>query len=136
MVRSEVIPETHYDGVLSDSEFQKRASASQGVERTVAGGGVHASSKTDSPRRVLHLEYASRSCVLPDCLRPGTTEAWRRIPKRRQVAAATKAKPRWPPEGGRYNSIGGVALEVWWTYVDVFEDTFQFVQLIFCADMF
>jgi hypothetical protein len=65
-----VIPETHYDGVLSDSEFQKRASTSQGVERTVAGGGViavrpliiHASSKAenDSPRRVLHIEYASR----------------------------------------------------------------------------
>jgi ectoine hydroxylase-related dioxygenase (phytanoyl-CoA dioxygenase family) len=65
-----VIPETHCDGVLSDSEIQKRASTSQGVECTVARGGViamrpliiHASSKAenDSPRRVLHIEYASR----------------------------------------------------------------------------
>jgi ectoine hydroxylase-related dioxygenase (phytanoyl-CoA dioxygenase family) len=65
-----VIPETHYDGVLSDSEIRKRASTSQGVECTVARGGViamrplitHASSKAenDSPRRVLHIEYASR----------------------------------------------------------------------------
>ena len=65
-----VIPETHYDGVLSDSEIQKRASTLQGVECTVASGGViamrpliiHASSKAEngSPRRVLHIEYASR----------------------------------------------------------------------------
>jgi len=64
------IPETHYDGVLSDSEIQKRASTSQGVECTVARGGViamrpliiHATSKAenDSPRRVLHIEYVSR----------------------------------------------------------------------------
>jgi ectoine hydroxylase-related dioxygenase (phytanoyl-CoA dioxygenase family) len=65
-----VIPETHCDGVLSHSEIQKRASTSQGVECTVARGGVialrpliiHASSKAenDSSRRVLHIEYASR----------------------------------------------------------------------------
>ena len=65
-----VIPDTHCYGVLSDSEIQKRASTSQDVECTVARGGViamrpliiHASSKAenDSPRRVLHIEYASR----------------------------------------------------------------------------
>jgi len=65
-----VIPETHCGGVLSDSEIQKRASTSQHVECTVARGGliamrpliIHASSKAenDSPRRVLHIEYAAR----------------------------------------------------------------------------
>jgi hypothetical protein len=74
-----VIPETHCDGVLSDSEIKKRASTSQGVECTVARGGViamrpliiHASkAENDSPGRVLHIECASRiesrtSCVLP-----------------------------------------------------------------------
>ena len=65
-----VRPDTHCYGVLSDSEIQKRASTSQDVECTVAGCGViamrpliiHASSKAenDSPRRVLHIEYASR----------------------------------------------------------------------------
>ena len=34
------------------------------------------------------------------------------------------------------NSIGGVALEFGWIYVDVFEDAFQFVQLIFWVDIF
>jgi len=65
-----VMPDTHCDGVLTDSEIQKRASKSQGAGCTVARGGViamrplivHASSKAenDSPRHVLHIEYASR----------------------------------------------------------------------------
>jgi ectoine hydroxylase-related dioxygenase (phytanoyl-CoA dioxygenase family) len=65
-----VIPDSHCDGVLSDAEVQERASKSQGVECIVAKGGViamrplviHASSKTENnlPRRVLHIEYASR----------------------------------------------------------------------------
>ena len=65
-----VIPDTHCYGVLSDSEIQKRASTSQDVKCIVARGGViamrplliHASSKAEnhSPRRVLHIECASR----------------------------------------------------------------------------
>ena len=65
-----VIPDTHCYGVLSDSAMQKRVSTSQDVECTVTRGGViamrpliiHASSKAenDSPRRVLHIEYAAR----------------------------------------------------------------------------
>jgi ectoine hydroxylase-related dioxygenase (phytanoyl-CoA dioxygenase family) len=65
-----VIPGTHREGVFTDSELQARASKSQGVECTVAKGGVvamrpliiHASSKSenDLPRRVLHIEYATR----------------------------------------------------------------------------
>jgi ectoine hydroxylase-related dioxygenase (phytanoyl-CoA dioxygenase family) len=65
-----MIPDSHCDGVLTDAEVQERASKSQDVECTVARGGViamrpleiHASSKTenDIPRRVLHIEYASR----------------------------------------------------------------------------
>ena len=65
-----VIPDSHCDGVLTDGEILARASESQGVECTVARGGIiamrplviHASSKTENnlPRRVLHVEYASR----------------------------------------------------------------------------
>lgn len=65
-----VIPNTHRDGVLTDCEVQERASKSTGIECTAARGGViamrplviHASCKaeSDSPRRVLHIEYASR----------------------------------------------------------------------------
>jgi ectoine hydroxylase-related dioxygenase (phytanoyl-CoA dioxygenase family) len=65
-----VIPNTHRDGVLADCEVQERASKSIGVVCTAARGDViamrplviHASSKAEneSPRRVLHIEYASR----------------------------------------------------------------------------
>jgi ectoine hydroxylase-related dioxygenase (phytanoyl-CoA dioxygenase family) len=65
-----VIPETHRDGVFTDSEVQERSSQSKSVECTVAAGGViamhpliiHASSKsaTEQPRRVLHIEYSSQ----------------------------------------------------------------------------
>jgi ectoine hydroxylase-related dioxygenase (phytanoyl-CoA dioxygenase family) len=65
-----VIPNIHCDGVLTDSEIQERATKSRGVECTIAKGGViamrrmaiHASSKSenDLPRRVLHVEYATR----------------------------------------------------------------------------
>jgi hypothetical protein len=65
-----VLPDTHCGGVFTDSEIQELASKSDAVECTVATGGViamrplviHASSKSenDLPRRVLHLEYASR----------------------------------------------------------------------------
>lgn len=65
-----VLPDTHCGGVFTDSEIQELASNSDAVECTVATGGViamrplviHASSKSenDLPRRVLHLEYASR----------------------------------------------------------------------------
>jgi ectoine hydroxylase-related dioxygenase (phytanoyl-CoA dioxygenase family) len=68
-----VIPNTHCDGVLTDCEVQERASKSIGIECTAARGGViamrplviHASSKAenDYPRRVLHIEYASRAEV-------------------------------------------------------------------------
>jgi ectoine hydroxylase-related dioxygenase (phytanoyl-CoA dioxygenase family) len=70
-----VIPKTHCDGVLTDCEVQERASKSIGIECTAARGGViamrplviHASSKAenDHPRRVLHIEYASRIEVAP-----------------------------------------------------------------------
>jgi ectoine hydroxylase-related dioxygenase (phytanoyl-CoA dioxygenase family) len=65
-----VLPGTHCDGVLTDLEIQERSSTSQSVECTVAMGGViamrplviHASSKSENhlPRRVLHIEYATR----------------------------------------------------------------------------
>jgi len=65
-----VIPDSHRSGVFTDLEIQELASNSVAVECTVAIGGViamrplviHASSKSenDLPRRVLHLEYASR----------------------------------------------------------------------------
>jgi ectoine hydroxylase-related dioxygenase (phytanoyl-CoA dioxygenase family) len=71
-----VIADSHCDGVLTDIEILARASESQGVECTVARGGViamrplviHASSKTenDLARRVLHVEYASRIEISKD----------------------------------------------------------------------
>ena len=65
-----VIPKTHLGGVLTDVEIQEIASMPDATECTVETGGVigmrplviHASSKSenDSPRRVIHIEYASR----------------------------------------------------------------------------
>jgi ectoine hydroxylase-related dioxygenase (phytanoyl-CoA dioxygenase family) len=65
-----VIPGTHRYGVLTDGEIQQRAFNSQDVACTVRTGGVvamrplviHASSKSanELPRRVLHIEFASR----------------------------------------------------------------------------
>jgi len=64
-----IIPDTHCDGVFTDSEIHESATKSQGLECTNGKGGViamrplviHASSKSenDLPRRVLHIEYAS-----------------------------------------------------------------------------
>ena len=63
-----VIPGSHSFGILSDSEIRKLVRDSAEVECLVGRGGViamsplllHASSKLidDSPRRVLHIEYA------------------------------------------------------------------------------
>jgi len=65
-----IIPGTHCMGVLTDSEVHELSARSPVVDCTVARGGViamrplviHASSKSgsDLPRRVLHIEYASR----------------------------------------------------------------------------
>ncbi len=65
-----VIPDSHRSGVFTDFEIQELVLSSGTVECTVATGGViamrplviRASSKSenDLPRRVLHLEYASR----------------------------------------------------------------------------
>jgi ectoine hydroxylase-related dioxygenase (phytanoyl-CoA dioxygenase family) len=65
-----VIPDSHRNGVFTDFEIQELASNSEAVACTVAIGGViamrplviHSSSKSenDSPRRVLHVEYASQ----------------------------------------------------------------------------
>jgi len=65
-----IIPGTHCIGVLTDSEVRELSARSPAVDGTVARGGViamrplviHASSKSgsDLPRRVLHIEYASR----------------------------------------------------------------------------
>ena len=65
-----VIPDTHLSGVLGDKEIEWHACESSAVECTVEAGGViamhplviHASSKSRSelPRRVLHIEYATR----------------------------------------------------------------------------
>ena len=64
-----VLPGTHHMGVLSDVALQKLARELPAVECTVARGGivsmrpllVHASSKVtaQTPRRVLHIEYAA-----------------------------------------------------------------------------
>lgn len=65
-----VIPATHEIGVLTDAEIQQRAGATEEIACLVPVGGVvamrpliiHASSKSESdlPRRVLHIEYASK----------------------------------------------------------------------------
>ncbi len=68
-----VLPETHTRGVLSDDAIHQLAVEIPAVGCLVAAGGVlamrpllvHASSKSqsDSPRRVLHIEYASAPVV-------------------------------------------------------------------------
>ena len=64
-----VLPGSHQCGVLSDEEVARMARASDPADCLVARGGVlamrplivHASSKSrsDTPRRVLHIEYAA-----------------------------------------------------------------------------
>ena len=64
-----VLPASHRQGVLSDSEIHKLATSTKPRDCTVGRGGVivmrpllvHASSKlsSDRPRRVIHIEYAS-----------------------------------------------------------------------------
>lgn len=66
-----VIPGTHGIGVLSDAEIERHATYQQPVECLATRGGVvamrpliiHASSKSRSqaPRRILHIEYAARA---------------------------------------------------------------------------
>jgi ectoine hydroxylase-related dioxygenase (phytanoyl-CoA dioxygenase family) len=68
-----VLPGTHRHGVLSDEAMQARARECEPIDCLVARGGVlamrpliiHASSKsrTDAPRRVLHIEYAASMTV-------------------------------------------------------------------------
>lgn len=67
-----LLPGTHKLGVLSDDAIHDLAAKTPAVECCVGAGGVllmrplvvHASSKTRSrtSRRVLHIEYASRTC--------------------------------------------------------------------------
>lgn len=64
-----VLPGTHRQGVLTDAEIQRLGSKIEPVTCLVSCGGVlamrpqlvHASSKSrsDAPRRVLHIEYAA-----------------------------------------------------------------------------
>jgi ectoine hydroxylase-related dioxygenase (phytanoyl-CoA dioxygenase family) len=64
-----VLPESHKRGVLTDEEIERMVPETASVECLVRRGGVlamrplivHSSSKSqeDSPRRVLHIEYAS-----------------------------------------------------------------------------
>lgn len=64
-----VLPGTHRQGVLSDARVQQLAERMTAVECVTPSGGViamrpltiHASSKStdDTPRRVLHIEYAA-----------------------------------------------------------------------------
>jgi ectoine hydroxylase-related dioxygenase (phytanoyl-CoA dioxygenase family) len=71
-----VLPGTHELGVLSDDEIDRVASAKIAVECTAARGGIvamrpliiHASSKSKSelPRRVLHIEYAASLQIAPE----------------------------------------------------------------------
>jgi ectoine hydroxylase-related dioxygenase (phytanoyl-CoA dioxygenase family) len=68
-----VLPGTHARGVLTDAEIHQLASEVSPVECLVPKGGVlamrpllvHASSKSnsDSPRRVLHIEYAASAVM-------------------------------------------------------------------------
>ena len=68
-----ILPGTHDSGVLSDDAIHELAARTPAVECCVPAGGVllmrplvvHASSKTRSvtSRRVLHIEYASRTCL-------------------------------------------------------------------------
>jgi ectoine hydroxylase-related dioxygenase (phytanoyl-CoA dioxygenase family) len=70
-----VLPDTHTGGVLSDDDIARLAAKIQGVDCVAPAGGVvamrpltvHASSKAraDSPRRVLHIEYATAVNLAP-----------------------------------------------------------------------
>jgi len=72
-----VLPGTHAQGVLTDDETHTIAERTTGVDCLMSLGGViamrpliiHASSKsrTENPRRVLHIEYAE-SAVIADGL--------------------------------------------------------------------
>ena len=69
-----VLPATHKDEIFSDSAIEKLATTINSLDCTVARGGVlamrpllvHASSKSHSqqPRRVLHIEYATRPVLV------------------------------------------------------------------------
>ena len=70
-----VIPRTHQRGVLTDETLQRLGHEIEPVDCFIGRGGVlamrplivHASSKsrTDAPRRVLHVEYAASITVEP-----------------------------------------------------------------------
>ena len=72
-----VLPRTHLMGVLTDDAIERLTSQVAAVDCLVAAGGVvamrplivHASSKSliETPRRVLHIEYAARM-VMADSL--------------------------------------------------------------------
>jgi ectoine hydroxylase-related dioxygenase (phytanoyl-CoA dioxygenase family) len=69
-----VLPRTHTLGVLTDDELHELSNSTTAVDCLTPSGGVlamrplivHASSKSqsDSPRRVLHIEYASSAANL------------------------------------------------------------------------
>jgi ectoine hydroxylase-related dioxygenase (phytanoyl-CoA dioxygenase family) len=71
-----VLPATHRRGVLTDDEIEATAGQTTAVDCVVRRGGVlgmrplivHASSKSrsDHPRRVLHVEYASSRFIQDD----------------------------------------------------------------------
>lgn len=68
-----VLPGTHVQGVLTDDEIHSIAERTAGVDCLMPLGGViamrplviHASSKsrTENPRRVLHIEYAESAAI-------------------------------------------------------------------------
>jgi ectoine hydroxylase-related dioxygenase (phytanoyl-CoA dioxygenase family) len=68
-----VLPRTHTIGLLSDDEIHDLAAGVSPVDCVVGKGGIvamrplliHASSKsqTDTPRRVLHIEYAASASI-------------------------------------------------------------------------
>ena len=68
-----VLPGTHVQGVLTDDEIHSIAERTAGVDCLMSLGGViamrpliiHASSKsrTENPRRVLHIEYAESAAI-------------------------------------------------------------------------
>jgi ectoine hydroxylase-related dioxygenase (phytanoyl-CoA dioxygenase family) len=72
-----VLPGTHTMGVLTDDAIEKLAAEIKPVDCLVLAGGivamrpliVHASSKSmiETPRRVLHIEYAARMAIA-NCL--------------------------------------------------------------------
>ena len=66
-----ILPGTHHSGVLSDDAIHELATRTPPVECCVKAGGVllirplvvHASkTRSGAPRRILHIEYASRTC--------------------------------------------------------------------------